>query len=158
RPAARPIASARKACHSSVEGHAARASGGQPAQRAVENQQDVARFERLLADGSIGALRQIAVLYRGDFLFGLVLSERPFEGWLTGERVRLHELVIQGLGRLFAYQQQAGDHEAAVQNGLRLLALDALQEPVHRAVMSLYAGLVAGRRHCASTSSVWMRS
>src|SRR5262249_49080140 len=74
-------------------------------------------------------------------------SERPFEEWLMAERVRLHELAIQGLGRLFAYQQRAGDHEAAVQTGLRLLALDALQEPVHRAVMSLYARL--GRRPAA---------
>src|SRR5262245_17222590 len=108
---------------------------------------DVARFERLLADGSMDALGQIAGLYRGDFLAGLVLTERPFEEWVMAERVRLHELAIQGLGRLFAYQQQAGDPEAAVQTGLRLLGLDALQEPVHRAVMSLYAGL--GRRPAA---------
>ena len=63
---------------------------------------DVARFERLLADGSTEALGQIAALYRGELLAGLVLSERPFEEWLTAERVRLHELAIQGLGRLFA--------------------------------------------------------
>jgi predicted ATPase/DNA-binding SARP family transcriptional activator len=108
---------------------------------------DVARFEQLLANGSTDALGQIAALYRGDLLAGLVLSERPFEEWLTAERMRLHELAIQGLGRLFAYQQQAGDHEVAVQTGLRLLALDPLQEPVHRAVMSLYARL--GRRQAA---------
>src|SRR6185295_3663827 len=78
---------------------------------------------------------------------GLVLAERPFEEWLTAERERLHELALQGLGRLFAYQQHAGDHEGALQTGLRLLALDALLEPVHRAVMSLYAGL--GRRQAA---------
>src|SRR5262249_48511157 len=108
---------------------------------------DVAQFERLLADGSVDALGQLAVLYRGDLLAGLVLSESTFEDWLTAERMRLHELALQGLGRLFAYQQQAGAHEAAVQTGLRLLALDALQEPVHRAVMSLYAGL--GRRQAA---------
>ena len=107
---------------------------------------DVARFERLPADGSMDALGQIAVVYRGDLLAGLVLSERPFEEWLTAERVRLHELAIQGLGRLFAYQQKAGDHEAAVQTGLRLLEMDDLQEPVHRAVMQLYARL--GRREC----------
>jgi predicted ATPase/DNA-binding SARP family transcriptional activator len=108
---------------------------------------DVARFERLLADGSPDTLGQIAALYRGDLLAGLVLSERPFEEWLTAERVRLHEMAIQGLGRLFAYQQQAGDHEVAVQTALRLLALDPLQEPVHRAVMSLYERL--GRRQAA---------
>src|SRR5262245_19298447 len=108
---------------------------------------DVAQFERRLADGSADALGHLPVLYRGDLLAGLVVSERPFEEWVTAERMRLHELAIQGLGRLFAYQQQAGHHEVAVQTGLRLLALDPLQEPVHRAVMSLYAGL--GRRPAA---------
>src|SRR5262245_5842819 len=105
---------------------------------------DVAQFERLLADGSMDALGQIAALYRGDLLAGLVLSERPFEEWLAAERERLHELAIQALGRLFRHQQHAGDLETAVQTGLRLLALDPLQEPVHRAVMRLYARL--GRR------------
>src|SRR5262245_8633045 len=108
---------------------------------------DVARFERLVADGSADALGQVGALYRGDLLAGLVLSEPPFEEWLTAARLRLHELAIQGLGRLFAYQQQADAHERAVQTGLRLLALDPLQEPVHRAVMRLYARL--GRRDAA---------
>jgi predicted ATPase/DNA-binding SARP family transcriptional activator len=102
---------------------------------------DVARFERLVADGSAEALGQVSALYRGDLLAGLVLAERPFEEWLTAERERLHELAIQGLGRLFAYQQHAEAHEPAVQTGLRLLALDPLQEPVYRAVMRLYARL-----------------
>jgi DNA-binding SARP family transcriptional activator len=108
---------------------------------------DVVRFERLVADGSADALGQLSALYRGDLLAGLVLAERPFEEWLTAERERLHELAIQGLGHLFAYQQQADAHEPAVQTGLRLLALDPLQEPVHRAVMRLYARL--GRREAA---------
>ena len=108
---------------------------------------DVARFERLVADGSADALGQVTALYRGDLLAGVVLSERPFEEWLTAERERLHELAIQGLGRLFAHQQQADAHEPAVQTGLLLLALDPLQEPVHRAVMRLYARL--GRREAA---------
>ena len=108
---------------------------------------DVARFERLVADGSADALGQVTTLYRGDLLAGLVLAERPFEEWLTAERERLHELAIQGLGRLLTYQQQAKAHEPAVQTGLRLLALDPLQEPVHRAVMRLYARL--GRREAA---------
>src|SRR5262245_66454788 len=38
---------------------------------------DVARFERLVTDGSAGALGQISPLYRGDLLAGLVLAERP---------------------------------------------------------------------------------
>src|SRR5258705_11318287 len=87
------------------------------------------------------------VVYRGDLLAGLALAERPFEEWLTSERERLHELAIQGLGHLLSHQQQAGAAEPAVQTGLRLLALDPLQEPVHRAVMRLYARL--GRREAA---------
>src|SRR4030095_1240725 len=80
-------------------------------------------------------------------LASLMLAEPPFEEWLTAEREGLHELAIQGLGRLFAHQQQADAPEAAVQTGLRLLALALLKEPVHRAVMRLYARL--GRREAA---------
>src|SRR5882724_1797445 len=108
---------------------------------------DVARFERLIADGRPGALEQVAALYRGDLLAGLALAERAFDDWLTTERERLHELAIQGLDRLLIHQQKAGAAEPAVQTGLRLLALDPLQEPVHRAVMRLYARL--GRREAA---------
>src|SRR5712692_9169655 len=108
---------------------------------------DVARLERLVADGRPEALEQIAGLYRGDMLAGLALAERPFEEWLTSERERLHELAIQGLGRLLAHQQKAGATEPAIQTGLRLLALDPLQEPVHRSVMRLYGRL--GRREAA---------
>src|SRR6266436_1732542 len=108
---------------------------------------DVAQFERLVADGRPPALEQIASLYRGDLLAGLALAERPFEEWLTSERERLHELAMQGLGRLLTHQQRAGAAEPAVQTGLRLLALDPLQEPVHRALMRLYARL--GRREAA---------
>src|SRR5438309_5759135 len=108
---------------------------------------DVAQFERLVADGRPPALEQIASLYRGDLLAGLALAERPFEEWLTSERERLHELAMQGLGRLLTHQQRAGAAEPAVQTGLRLLALDPLQEPLHRALMRLYARL--GRREAA---------
>ena len=108
---------------------------------------DVARFERLVADGRPAALEQVADVYGGDLLAGIALAERSFEEWLTSERERLHELAIQCLGRLLAHQVAAGDAEPAVRTGLRLLTLDPLQEPVHRAVMRLYARL--GRREAA---------
>ena len=108
---------------------------------------DVARFERLVADGRPSALEEVAGLYRGDLLAGLALAERPFDDWLTTERERLHELAIQSLGHLLTHQQKAGAAEPAVQTGLRLLALDPLQEPVHRTVMRLYTRL--GRREAA---------
>jgi predicted ATPase/DNA-binding SARP family transcriptional activator len=108
---------------------------------------DVAEFERLVADGSPTALEKLASLYRGDLLAGISVAERPFEEWLTSERERLHEMAIQGLGRLLTHHQRTGAAEAAVQTGLRLLTLDPLQEPVHRAIMRLHARL--GRREAA---------
>ena len=108
---------------------------------------DVARFEGLVADGRPEALEQIGGLYRGELLAGLALAERPFEEWLTSERERLHELALQGLGHLLINQQQVGAAEPAVQTCLRLLALEPLQEPVHRALMRLYTRL--GRREAA---------
>ena len=108
---------------------------------------DAAAFERRVAEGSPAALEQAASLYRGDLLAGLALAEHAFEEWLTAERERLHELAMQALGRLLARHQAAGEAEPAVQTALRLLALDPLQEPVHRVVMQLYAGL--GRRGAA---------
>ncbi|HEY7041037.1 MAG TPA: BTAD domain-containing putative transcriptional regulator, partial [Methylomirabilota bacterium] len=108
---------------------------------------DVAHFERLVADRRPAALEQILALYRGDLLAGLALREPAFEDWLTAERERLRELAIQGLTHLLTHQQQAGAVEPAIHTGLRLLTLDPLQEPLHRAVMRLYASL--GRREAA---------
>jgi len=56
----------------------------------------------------------------------------------------LRECALEGLARLLAHQRSTRDMEAAVQTALRLLAIDPLQEPVHRALMRLYAAL--GRR------------
>ena len=108
---------------------------------------DVARFEALVADGRPDALERAPGIYRGDLLAGLALAERPFEEWLASERERLHELHIQGLGRLLTHQQRSDAAEPAVHTGLRLLALDPAQEPVHRALMRLYTRL--GRREAA---------
>ena len=108
---------------------------------------DVARFEAVLADGGPAALSQIVSLYRGDLLAGMSFGEPAFEDWLGRERERLHALAIEGLGRLLAQQEKADATAAAVQTGLRLLSLDPLQEPAHRALMRLYARL--GRREAA---------
>jgi DNA-binding SARP family transcriptional activator len=108
---------------------------------------DAGRFEQLVADGKANSLERAAMLYQGDLLAGLTLAERTFEEWLIPQRERLHELALQGLARLLAHQQEAGLAEPAIQTGLRLLALDPLQEAVHRAVMRLYAEL--GRREAA---------
>ena len=108
---------------------------------------DVVEFERLIAAGTPSALAEAIALYRGDLLDGLAVQEAPFEDWLLGQRERLHETAVRALARLLAHQRATGSTEAAIQSALRLLALDPLQEPAHRALMQLY--LETGRRAAA---------
>ena len=108
---------------------------------------DVAAFEQRVARGHQEALEEAAALYGGDFLEGLTLQEAAFEEWLMAERVRLRELALEGLARLLALQRDSGALDEALQTALRLVALDPLQEPVHRTLMRLYAQL--GRRGAA---------
>ena len=108
---------------------------------------DVFEFEGQVAEGTAAALERAAALYRGELLEGLALQEAPFEEWLLVERYRLRELALEALAKLLRHQHATGAPEAALQTALRLLALDPLQEPAHRAVMRLYVQL--GRRASA---------
>src|SRR5262245_1793014 len=108
---------------------------------------DVRTFEQLIAEGTPAALEQAAALYQGDLLEGLSVDEPPFEEWLLAERERLRELALEALARQLAHQAKSQATERAIQTALRLLALDPLQEPVHRTLMRLYAR--QGRRSAA---------
>lgn len=99
---------------------------------------DVLAFERLVAEGTPEALERATELYRGDFLEGLGVRETPFEEWLVIERERLRELALEALAKLLAHWTKAGLIEPAIQTAGRLLGLDPLQEPAHRALMRLY--------------------
>src|SRR5204862_1946858 len=85
--------------------------------------------------------------YRGPLLDGFRLAEKPFEEWLESERARLHELALDALRVSMDRHVEAGRIEPATQAALRLIALDPLQEDVHRALMRLYAR--QGRRAVA---------
>jgi len=108
---------------------------------------DVAAFERGVAKGTPEALEDACALYRGELLEGLALGEAPFEEWLMTERDRLRERALEGLARLLAHRHRTGATDAAIQTALRLLALDPLEEAVHRMLMRLYAE--HGRRGAA---------
>ena len=108
---------------------------------------DAVRFQRLVETGGPVALGDAVDLYRGDLLEGLEFRGALFEDWLMAERERLRELALDALARLLAYQRSAGLTEPALQTALRLIALDPLQEAVHRTLMRLYAQL--GRRGSA---------
>ena len=108
---------------------------------------DVQELERLAAQTTPSALAEAAALYEGDFLEGFAVQEQPFEEWLLAHRERLREVAVSSLSRLLAHQRAAGSHDSAVRTALRLLRLDPIQEPVHRALMQLY--VETGRRGSA---------
>lgn len=108
---------------------------------------DALWFDQLAAEGTPAALEQAAALYTGDLLEGLSLREPPFEDWLLVERERLRERAFEVLARLLRHQAETGATEPAIHTAARLLALDPLQEAVHRMLMRLY--LRQGRRGAA---------
>ena len=108
---------------------------------------DVVRFEQLLAEQAPPAFEQAASLYRGDLLDGFVVDEEPFEQWLLQERERVRELALDALARLLRHQNSLEATDAAIQTARRLLALDPLQEAVHRMLMRLHVR--SGRREAA---------
>ena len=99
---------------------------------------DITRFEHLVADRSRPRLEQAVALYRGDLLEGFQVKAPPFEDWLLTERERLRELARKALAGLLAQQTRTGPGEVTLHTARRLLALDPLQEDVHRALMRLY--------------------
>src|SRR5262245_21087122 len=107
------------------------------APRAVEV--DVSAFEEAVAANTPEALERAATLYHGDLLEGLNVGEPPFEEWLASERERLRELAVDALAKLLRHLSDTGATEPAIRIALRALALDPLQEVVHRALMRLYA-------------------
>jgi tetratricopeptide (TPR) repeat protein len=83
-------------------------------------------------------------LYRGDFLADFYIASEPFQEWLGAARDRALAAICDVLERLIALQDAAGDYEAAIQSGRRLVTLEPLSESGQRALMRAYAR--GGRR------------
>jgi len=98
---------------------------------------DAARFENLVASGSIQALRQAADLYHGNLLENYSSGIIAFDQWLAGERLHYWRAALSVLGKLLAAQIKAGWWENASETAGRLLELDPTQEVVHRTLMRL---------------------
>ena len=105
---------------------------------------DLDRFERLSRSPNRPDLQAAAELYRGEFLADFDIDSEPFQEWLAAERDRTLALICDILQRLTAAQDAAGEADAAIQSGRRLVALDPLSEFGQRALMRAYAH--AGRR------------
>lgn len=105
---------------------------------------DLDSFERLSRSQERSDLQAAAELYRGELLADFDIDSEPFQEWLAAERDRTLAVVCDVLQRLTATQDAAGEHEAAIQSGRRLVALDSLSEFGQRALIRAYAH--AGRR------------
>jgi DNA-binding SARP family transcriptional activator/tetratricopeptide (TPR) repeat protein len=81
-------------------------------------------------------LHAAIALYAGPFLDGLSVTEAPeFELWCLAERERLAQLYLRVLSRLADHHRTAGEWHDLVNIARRALALDNLQESMHRALM-----------------------
>jgi TolB-like protein/Tfp pilus assembly protein PilF len=100
---------------------------------------DVRTFERLVGDGTFGALTQATTIYRGDLLEGVTIRDPAFEDWLLIERQRLRQLFERALAGLMSQALAAGDRERAVESARRLLQIDPLSESAHRTLMQVHA-------------------
>lgn len=100
---------------------------------------DVKELESAAQVDDDEALREAALLIRGEFMEGVSVDEAAFEHWLAGERERLRQLASTVHSHLMDRAERSGDIEEALKHGLKLISLDPLQEQVHRALMRLYA-------------------
>ena len=105
---------------------------------------DLDDFERLSRSQDRGELHMAADLYRGDFLVDFYIASEPFQEWLGAARDRALAAICDVLERLIGLQDAAGDYEAAIQSGRRLVTLEPLSEAGQRALMRAYAR--GGRR------------
>lgn len=98
--------------------------------------------------GCVSRLTEAVGLYADDFMAGFTLPDSPpFDEWQFFEADGLRRAFGRALGRLVDIHQAEGAWERAIGYARRRLALDPLEEAVHRRLMELYAR--AGRQGAA---------
>jgi TolB-like protein/DNA-binding SARP family transcriptional activator len=99
---------------------------------------DVDAVELAARESGPESLEFAVTLFRGDLLEGLALNEPAFDQWLTAERERVRSLMLRVWMELVASLEKDGRIEDAITHCARALALDPLQEKMHRLMMGLY--------------------
>lgn len=100
---------------------------------------DINRFKRWREAGSLDELRTTLAHYTGELLDGFNARSDVFEEWLMLEREALRRDALAGLDTLLGQEEEAGNAAEAIAAGGRMVALDPLQEAMHRRLMALYA-------------------
>ncbi len=90
--------------------------------------------------GEIDALRRAIGLVRGPFLAGFSLpGNSEFDTWAAVEREYWNRLTLEGLEALIDAEVRRQAYRSAIEFARRSLALDELNEGVHRRLIELYA-------------------
>lgn len=101
---------------------------------------DVLEFRQWAQSKDAADWTRAAALYHGDFLAGFTLRDSPaFDEWQFFETESLRKQFAFVLERLAAHETERAAYTRAIEYARRWLALDALHEPAHRALMLLYA-------------------
>uniref|UniRef100_UPI002FDE90C5 BTAD domain-containing putative transcriptional regulator n=1 Tax=Rubrimonas sp. TaxID=2036015 RepID=UPI002FDE90C5 len=99
---------------------------------------DTSTFERFARSDATEDLQAAQALWRGGFLEGIGAVTPEFDRWVEAERGVLRAGFQALLLRLCDAHAAAGRTEDMISTALRSLALDPLQEHVHRRVMDGY--------------------
>lgn len=111
---------------------------------ASDYQLDVADFSAALAHRQ---LETAVALYHGDLLPGFSCDSVLFDAWLSQERERLQQRVVEALATLTTDRLAHGDFQHALGFARHQLALEPWREEAYRQVMQAFAAL--GERSAA---------
>ncbi|MFK8048471.1 MAG: BTAD domain-containing putative transcriptional regulator [Halioglobus sp.] len=100
---------------------------------------DIAKFRAWRKCESLPSLRETLACYLGDLLDGFNPRSNVFEDWLLLERETLRQDALTGFSQLLDMELRQDNSTLAIAAAGTLLALDPLQETVHRSLMQLYA-------------------
>lgn len=99
---------------------------------------DALSFERAASAIEPERLREGLALFHGDLLASLAGIYEEFDQWVTAERLRFRGLAADALDRFTALAGDAAADPEIAAAAVRLLQLDPLAEPAHRALMRHY--------------------
>ena len=109
-------------------------------------QSDVALLA-IEADSAVEGLERAVAQYRGEFLEGLSIRDPLGQQWLEDRRAELRAMATKRFEWVLAAYERAARHKDAEPIASRLVEIDPLAEPGHRALIR--AHLAAGERALA---------
>jgi len=99
------------------------------------------------ADSSVQDLERAVAQYKGEFLEGLSVRDPVGQQWLEARRAELRAMATKRFEWLLAAYERVARHKDAEAIASRLVEIDPLAEPGHRALIR--AHLAAGERALA---------